>query len=195
MMDQRLPKSLTGSMAFGVYFIIIGLLLYYFNSKAREKSVHYVKKNEQRIQVAMSDAAARVQPKPKSTPHPHTVKPKPQPKPKPKPVVKKETPKLIEKPKPQPTPKPKPTPKVIKEKVVKQIKKDPPKKTVTPPKPQPKINQPKNLFANVSSNKPKTAEKPVHKPIIKTETQKASVITSYSIHYTKLYETPLSIRS
>jgi outer membrane biosynthesis protein TonB len=80
---------MTGSLAFGIYFIVIGLLIYYFNTKTRQESKHFVKKNEERIQVALGSPEKKKSDKP--TPKKQlTEKPKPKAvaKPKPKPVVK-----------------------------------------------------------------------------------------------------------
>jgi outer membrane biosynthesis protein TonB len=52
---------------------------------------------------------------------------------------------------------------VIKEKVVKEVKESPKKKEVKADKPK-KVNKPKSLFANVSSNKPKDPPKEKEKP-------------------------------
>lgn len=136
-------------MAFGVYFLIIGLLIFYFNSKTRQESKHYVKKNEERIQVALAAPKKEKIDKPKlkeQKKKKQTQKPKP--KPKKKETVKKSTPQK----------------KVIKEKVVKKVKpkiKKPEPKRV-PPK---KVNKPKSLFESVSSSKPKEIIKVNDKPI------------------------------
>ncbi|MFT7878877.1 MAG: TonB C-terminal domain-containing protein [Sulfurimonas sp.] len=154
MMEQRLPRYLTGSLAFGIYFIMIGLLIYYFNTKTRQESKHFVKKNEERIQVALSTPAKKKSeiPKPK------------------KQVSEKPKPKSVSKPKPKPAPKKKEAvkkppvqKKVIKEKVVKKVKPKPKKKEVKATKPK-KINKPKSLFADISSSKPKKPPKEKVKP-------------------------------
>jgi protein TonB len=141
MTEHRLPKYLTGSISFGIYFLVIALLVYYFNTKSRQESKHYVKENKERIQVALA------------TPDKHpTPKPKPKPQEKSKSIVKPKPPKKesIQKPKEQK--------KVIKEKVVKKVKKEPKKKDVNTTAPK-KVNKPKSLFANVTSSKPKEPKK------------------------------------
>jgi protein TonB len=143
MMEKRLPKSLTGSLAFGIYFVVIGLLIYYFNTKTRQESVHYVKKNDNRIQVALATPEKKKAKKPQPTP-----KKKPTQKPSKKETVKKTQ----------------PTKKVIKEKVVKKVEKKVPKKVVKKPEPK-QINKPKSLFDSVSTSKPKDIIKVTDKPV------------------------------
>ena len=53
MLDKS-PKIITGIIAFSIYFILLGLVVFYFNSKSFDKPKHYVKKNEHRIQVSLS---------------------------------------------------------------------------------------------------------------------------------------------
>ena len=129
-MKERLSKLISGLLAFGVYVTLIGLLLYYFNTHKSKESLHYVKKNEERIRVSLSSPTKIPKDTTKIKP---TIKPKP-----------KSTPKLKEKSKPKPKlklkPKPKPKPK--------------PKAKV-----KPKPVHPKNLFANIPSGKP-SKEKP-----------------------------------
>lgn len=159
MMENRLPRYLTGSLAFGVYFLILALLIFYFNTKTRQESTHYVKKNEERIQVALSTPEKKKSdtPQPKKQPAPKTEpKPKPVPKPKPKPVPKPKPKETVKKPVEQK--------KVIKEKVVKKVIKEPVKKdqNVTRPK---KVNKPQSLFADITSSKPKETKKAAEKPV------------------------------
>lgn len=142
---QKSSTYISGVLAFGVYFAVIGLLLFYFNTHEKKKPVHFVKKNEERIRVSMSTPKPAPKKEVKKQPK-KVVKPKP--KPKPKKVVKK---KEVKK-------------KVIKEKVVKKAKvvkkKD---ENTTKPK---KVNKPKDLFANITSKKkiekpkPKVQKKP-----------------------------------
>jgi len=144
-MIKKSSTLISGLLAFGIYIAVIGILLFYFNSRDQKKPVHYVKKNEERIRVSMST--------PKSTPKKEVKKQpkkvvKPKPKPKPKKTVKK---KVVKK-------------KVIKEKVVKKAK-TVKKKDLNTTKPK-KVNKPKDLFANISSRK--KVEKP--KPIKVTKT-------------------------
>ena len=125
---------ISGLLAFAIYFVLIGLLLFYFNAREEKKSVRYVKKDEHRIQVAISAPKKVTKSKP--------AKPKVISKPK-KHKVKKKPKKRVKK-------------KVIKEKVVKKKvlkKKD---QNLTKPK---KMTKPKDLFANVSSSKKKIKPK------------------------------------
>lgn len=154
-MIKKSSTFISGFLAFGVYITIITLLLFYFNTRDEKKSVHYVKKNEERIRISMS--SPKTQPKKetkKQTKKRVEPKPKPKPKPEKKPEKKVEK-KVVEK-------------KVIKEKVVKKL--DRPKKTkeLNTTKPQ-KVNKPKDLFANISSTKkiekPKTLIKVTDTPV------------------------------
>ncbi|MDD3592753.1 MAG: TonB C-terminal domain-containing protein [Sulfurovum sp.] len=156
-MENRLPRYLTGSLAFGVYFLILALLIFYFNTKTRQESVHYVKKNEERIQVALSTPERKKSdtPQPKKQPTPK-AEPKPKPKPEPKPVPKPKPKETVKKPVEQK--------KVIKEKVVKQVKKEPVKKDQNITRPQ-KVNKPQSLFADITSSRPKETKKVVENPI------------------------------
>lgn len=139
-MMKKSSTYISGLLAFGIYFLLIGLLIFYFNVRDEKKSIRYVKKDEHRIQVAISAPKKPAKPKVKPKVKPKSkVKPKPKPKPKPKKKVKK---KVIKE-------------KVVKKKVIK--KKD---ENLTKPK---KVNKPKDLFANVSS------EKKVKKPKLKME--------------------------
>ena len=136
MMDKS-PKLIWGILAFGIYFAVVGLLIFYFNTRNEKKPVHYVKKDEHRIQVALSAPEKAKKPKPKPKPKPK-VKPKPKPKPKPKKVVRK---------------------KVVKEKIVKKIikKKD---ENLTKPK-----KKALDLFANVKTSKKRDIITVSDKPI------------------------------
>jgi len=143
-------KITSGFIAFFVYFAILGLLLNYFNHHRDEKSVHYVEKNENRIEVAMSSQKKKKSSKKKSTSKKASSKTESkeeEPKPKPEQAEKpKSEPKPVEKPKPKPVEKPKPEP-------------------VEKPKPEPKpTKEPKkkvemsSLFAGVNETKPKPDE-------------------------------------
>ncbi|MGC9351340.1 MAG: TonB C-terminal domain-containing protein [Sulfurovum sp.] len=126
---------------------MIGLLIYYFNTKTRHESKHFVEKNEERIQVALSNPEKK-----KSE----------------KPTPKKEVPskpKSVSKPKPKPAPKKKEAVKKpqVEKKVVKKAKNVPKKKELKTTKPK-KVNKPKNLFADISSSKPKKPSKEKVKP-------------------------------
>jgi len=138
MMDIKPSKLIPGALAIGIYLLVIGLLIFYFNTRSEEKSKHYVKKDEHRIQVALSTPkkAQKQKVKPKKK-----LKPKPKVKPKPKKVAKK---------------------KVIKEKIVK--KKKIVKKDVNKTKPKKKSSA-KNLFANIKAPKKKNLIKVSDTPV------------------------------
>jgi outer membrane biosynthesis protein TonB len=154
-MIKKSSTFISGVLAFGIYFTLIGVLLFYFNSREQKKPVHYVKKNEDRIRVSMGS--------PKTAPK-KVVKKEPKkvtkPKPKPKKTVQKK--KVVEK-------------KVVKEKVVKKAKVV--KKDVNTTKPK-KVNMPKDLFANVTSKK--KIEKPKPKAQTKPVEPKKSNLTKVS---------------
>ena len=131
-------RVIWGVWAVVIYLLTILLLLFYFNSRSDQKSRHFVKKDDHRIEVALSGprhpsapAKRRLLQKPKPAP-----KPKAKPQQKPKPTVK-------PKPKPKPAAKPKvksipkPTPE-IKAKPVTTAKKTKPKEKVS------------NLFKNIN---------------------------------------------
>ena len=145
-MIKKSSTYISGFLAFAIYFVVIGLLIFYFNTRDENKSKHYVKKDEHRIQVALTSPQKATKPK--------AVKKKVQPKKKSKPKVK-------------PKPKKQPKKKVIKEKVVKKkvVKKVVKKKDENLTKPK-KVNKPKDLFANISSGKkPKLKLEMTDKPV------------------------------
>ena len=145
MMNIKPSKLLPGALAIGIYFLVIGLLIFYFNTRSEEKSKHYVKKDEHRIQVALSA--------PKKSEKSKVVKKKPKVEVKKKPKVK---------PKVKPKPKKDTKKKVIKEKITK--KKKLVKKDVNKTKAK-KKNNAKDLFANVKAPKKKNLIKVSDKPI------------------------------
>jgi protein TonB len=145
-MIKKSSKLISGLLAFGVYFTIIGVLLFYFNTREEKKSVHYVKKDEHRIQVALSAPKKEKRFK---------VKPKSEPKSKPKPKIK---PKIKHKPKKEP---PK---KILKKKVVKKnIKKVSKKQDENLTKSKKK--KALDLFANVKTSRKKNIIKVTDEPI------------------------------
>jgi protein TonB len=150
MIIKKSSTFISGFLAFGIYFTLIGLLIFYFNTRDAKKSEHYVKKDEKRIQVSLS-APKKLEDKKVINSKPK-VKPKPKPKPKIKPKVK---------PKPKPKLKPKKVikKKVLKEKVVKKVikKKD---QNLTKPK-----KKALDLFANVKTSKKKNLIVVSDKPI------------------------------
>ena len=71
---MKASKYMPGVLAIGIYLLVIALLIFYFNTRSEEKLKHYVKKDEHRIQVALSA--------PKKSEKPKVAKPKPKAKPK-----------------------------------------------------------------------------------------------------------------
>ena len=57
MMDVKPSKLIPGALAIGIYLVLLGLLVFYFNSRSEDKAKKYVKKDEHRIQVALSSSA------------------------------------------------------------------------------------------------------------------------------------------
>jgi len=143
MKNIKSSKFIPGILAIGIYFLLIGLLIFYFNTRDDEKSKHYVKKDEHRIQVALSSSKKFEKPKALKKKTKVAVKKKLKAKPKVKP--KKDTKKRI-----------------IKEKIVK--KKKIVKKDVNKTKHK-KKNNAKNLFTNVKTLKKKNIIKVSDKPI------------------------------
>jgi protein TonB len=155
-MNKKSSTFISGVAAVGIYLFVIGLLLFYFNSRDSQKSIHYVKKNEDRIRVTMSAPKNKAKTKKKQATKKKTTpkkKPRKKPKSKTKETVKKQ----------KDTHK-----KVIKEKIVKKVKpKKKPKKVVKKAAPK-KVNKPKDLFANVSipkKPKKKSLKKDTPKPV------------------------------
>lgn len=159
-MIEKFSTYIAGILAFGIYILIVALFIFYFNTHDKKKSMHYVKKNQDRIQVALSAPQKSIKPKVIQ----QAVKKKEQ-------VKKKKRVKKVDKPKI----KKKIKKKVIKEKVVKKkvIKKALKKKDANLTRPK-KVNQPKDLFSKISSiKKPKLKLEVTDKPI---QTKKSNLI-------------------
>ena len=149
-MNKKSSTFISGVLAVGIYAFVIGLLLFYFNTRDTQKPIHYVKKNEDRIRVTMAAPKNKAKKKTKTI-----TKKKITPKKKPVKKKKAKTKNTVKKQKDT-------RKKVIKEKIVKKVQhKKKPKKVVKKASPK-KVNKPKDLFANVSSSK-----KPPKKNIIK----------------------------
>jgi protein TonB len=127
-------------ISFGIYFLLLGLLFFYFNTKSEDKTKTYVKKDEKRIQVGLTTPSKKKITKAKLKKEAKTKKPKPKSKNKPKPKTKE----LKNR--------------VIKEKVVKKISK---KKDINITKPKNKtlkkksIEKPKktlDLFSDIKTS-------------------------------------------
>ncbi len=54
MMKQKFFTALAGVLSFGIYFILINTLIYYFDYHRQNKAIHFVKKNENRIRITLS---------------------------------------------------------------------------------------------------------------------------------------------
>ena len=174
-MIKKSSTLISGLLAFGIYISVIGILLFYFNTRDQEKPLHYVKKNEERIRVTMSTPKPQVKKEIKKQPK-KVVKPKPKPKPK-KTVKKKEVKK-----------------KVIKEKVVKKAKIVKKKKDLNTTKPK-KVNKPKDLFANISATKKVEKAKPVKVVDTPVKPKKSnSIKVSEKISATELVSNTLKIQ-
>jgi len=170
-MIKRSSTFISGVLAFGIYFTVIGIVAFYFGTREQKKPVHFVKKNEERIRVSMSSPKPAPKKEVKKQPK-KVVKPKPKPKPK-KTVKKKEVKK-----------------KVIKEKVVKKAKVVKKKKDVNTTKPK-KVNKPKDLFANVTSKKKIEKPKPkVEKKSVEPKKNK-SIKVSEKVSATELVSNTL----
>jgi len=142
-MIKKSSTAISGILAFAIYFTVIAMLIFYFNTRDEKKSKRYVKKDEHRIQVALSA--------PKKSSKPKAVKKKVKPKPKPKKKLKK---------KPKPKKKQTVKKKVIKEKVVKKVAKKVIKKK------DENLTKTKDLFANIKpSKKPKLKLEITDKPV------------------------------
>ena len=132
-MIEKSPKLIWGLLALLIYVLIIGLLLFYFNTRNKVVPKHYVKKNEQRIQVSLNS-----QKKKKEKISKPTIKQKVKPKSKLKAKKIKPKPKMKEKEKKK---------KIIKEKVVKKLPKKKVENNIT------KKPKKKKLVKKVKKNK------------------------------------------
>jgi len=165
MMNSKSSTFISGVLAFGIYFVLLITLLFYFNMREENKPIHYVKKNEDRIRISMaspkSEAKKQTKKVEKKQPKKKVEKKKVEKK---KVAEKKATKKKTikkEEVKKKVVPEKVVKKKVIKEKVVKKAK--PPKKKKETKSTTKKVNKPKDLFANVTANK-KPEKKRIYKP-------------------------------
>ena len=146
MIKENPYRLIWGVWAVAVYIVMIALLLIYFNVHSNDRSKHFVKKDEHRIQVTLSAPQVSV-----TTKMPTRVSTKP--KPKPKPPKPKE--KVVKKPA-------KPAKKVIKKKMIpKKVEKRVKKEAVKSKKVNnTKIKKQKvsHLFSEVKTKKAKSKE-------------------------------------
>ena len=74
-------KLFAGLAAFGIYFLMLGLILYYFGYRHESRPTHFVQKNEKGIAVSLAGPSrpgprktpAKTRPKPKHHPKPRNV--------------------------------------------------------------------------------------------------------------------------
>ncbi|MCF6243986.1 MAG: TonB C-terminal domain-containing protein [Sulfurovum sp.] len=148
-MIEKPLRLIWGIISFGIYLLLLFLLIYYFNTKNIDKSKTYVKKNAERIQVALATTKEISKEVKKSTTQKKPV-------PKKKSIKKKEL-------KPVDTKK-----KILKEKIVKKIVK---KKPIKPKKKNIKkenLKKPKktlDLFSDVKVMEKKLDINMTDKPI------------------------------
>ena len=161
-MIKYFSTFISGIFAVGIYVMLVGLLIFYFNTREENKPKHFVKKNDERIRISMSTLSDQPKQQVKKS-----VKKEVVPNKKPaqtKKVVKKETvqkKKVVKK-------------KVIKEKVVKKPQEI--KKTDTKKKPVKKVNKPKSLFDNI--NIKKQPSKPKQPKITPDKTSASNMVTN-----------------
>jgi protein TonB len=178
---NKSPKIIWGMMAFGIYFLLLGLLFFYFNSKNEDKPKKFVKKNEKRIQVGLTNSKEKEVSK---------VKPK-------KNIVQKKKPKIISKPN---TTKPKDTPKVIKEKLVNKIIKKKDLKTKKVKKKSTKkenLKKPKktlDLFSDIKTDENKLDMNITDKPIKTTPEKSLIKVTEKTLSASERVSSSLKIQ-
>jgi len=145
-MSRYSSTTISGILAFAAYFLMIGLFVFYFNTRSEDKSKHFVKKDEHRIHVALSAPKKVTTPKKK-------IKKKIKIKSKKKSKIKSKPKKISKK-------------KVIKEKVVK--KKIVKKKDQNSTKPKKKA---KDLFKNIKTSKKKKLQIQISDKPIKSKSK------------------------
>ncbi len=156
-MENRL-KLISGALAFLIYFVLLGLMINYFNHHTKNKSIHYADKSSKAIAVSLSPAPNKVDRAKKSS------KPK-------KKSQAKVRPKEIQKPK-----------KTASEKKIKSVSPVPSKTTKTSKKNKPtkKIKMSK-LFDKINEKKPieKEEKKTTKKRLKKEKVQNKGVKNAY----------------
>jgi len=171
-MSRYSSTAISGILAFAAYFFLLGLIVFYFNTRHEDESKHFVKKDEHRIQVALSTPKKVTVPKAKTR---KKIKVKPKKEPHIKPKRKKRLKK-----------------KVIKEKIVK--KKVLKKKDQNITKPRKKA---KDLFKNIKTGKKKKlhiqiSDKPIKSKsknnLIKVSTLSASERINASLKAKRKYD-------
>jgi len=73
---MRKSQFIAGLLSIGIYILIIGLLVLYFNSKSHHKANRYVKKNDSRIQISLASPKIVTSKKPKIDKPKKQIKPK-----------------------------------------------------------------------------------------------------------------------
>ncbi len=169
MLIEKSPKFIFGILAFFIYFSLMGVLIYYFNTHNAIQPKHYVKKNENRIHVSLAAPKKKIShasSKPKTPPVTQIKKKK----------ESKVAHKLSKKPLKEKSKieKKRKVKKVIKEKLIKKISKKPLKKkdesNSTKPSKKKKIikKETKKTKEKKEIKKKKKIEKKKHKKIEKT---------------------------
>jgi len=163
-------KLLSGVVAFFVYFLLLGLLINYFNHHKTKKAIHYVEKSDKRIVVSLSDL-------PRKTKSPKKSK----------------NPKMKSKPRPKPKPKPKPEPKSKKVLVKKKTKET--RSSIRSPKAKEEESKKKkvnihNLFKKVKEKKPikKTTKKSPKAPDKNKKTRDRGIQNAYFAKVEKMLQ-------
>ena len=67
LLSNKSSTFIYGVFAIGIYVALIATLLFYFNTRDTKKSVHYVKKNDDRIRVTMAAPKNKIKLKTNST--------------------------------------------------------------------------------------------------------------------------------
>lgn len=181
MMDKPF-KLIWGIIAFGIYFLLIGLLFFYFNTKNVDKAKKYVKKDEKRIQVALATS-------------------------KEKKVIKEKPKKILEQKKPKPKVNPQPKPKskkskkkIIKEKVVKKLAKKKDSNTTKSKKRNikkdnvPKAKKTLDLFSDVKTTEKKLDMNITEKPIKTTADKSLIKVTEKPISASERISSSLKVQ-
>lgn len=155
-MIERSYSFIWGILAFVIYAMVVGLLIFYFNTKRSDLSKHYVKKDTHRIQVSIATKQKTNKqkmplPKPKVAPKPNIVKKNKLQK---KETLQKETPKKVT------------SKKVIQEKIVKKRLKKKEENLTKVSKIKPKKLKEKE------KEKPKEKKKKIQKPKVKVKKSK-----------------------
>ncbi|MFK5974947.1 MAG: hypothetical protein QM493_00440 [Sulfurovum sp.] len=167
-MRQKFVTFISGIFAVGIYYLLLNTLFYYFDHYKKQKSIHFVKKNENRIRITL---VSPIHHSPKNTKVTEPILKKRQTTP--QKIVKKIVKKIVTKPIENPIKK-----KIIEKKVV-------PKKVVPKKIIKSKIIKPKIIKKRVI--KEKVVKKIVTKKIIKKIVSKVSIPKHKPINTKELF--------